>query len=328
MILPELNVLTPASLVEALQMRVAYPEAKPLAGGTDLLVLMKQRLVETGALIDLGRLPELQTISVVGEELVIGPGVTLSEIGESALIRQRFSALSEAALSVASPNLRNMGTIGGNLCLAPRCFYYNQSRFWRSTIGNCLKTGGTECFAVPGSHRCYACFPADCPPALIALGARISLARWYEGDVEERSIPLEDLYRDDGQKPLALAADELVTAIHLPLHEGLRSAYGKYRRRAAIDFPLAGVAVAFTLEGRKFKNIRVVLGALASAPITAREAMALLEGQEYEEKMLQEAMERISRGTHPVKNQPGSPEHRRRMVRILFRRAVEKLMDQ
>jgi 4-hydroxybenzoyl-CoA reductase subunit beta len=328
MILPELNVLTPTSLAEALQMKVAYPEAQPLAGGTDLLVLMKQRLVETGALIDLGRLPELQTIDMVGEHLVIGAGVTLREVGENALIGKLFPALSEAARSVASPNLRNMGTIGGNICLSPRCLYYNQSRFWRSTVGVCLKTGGTECFAVPGSHRCYACFSADCPPALIALGARISLARWYGGDVEERIIPLEDLYWDDGQTPLVLATDELVTAIHLPLREGLRSAYGKYRRRAAIDFPLAGVAVAFSLEGRKFKNIRVVLGALASAPISAREAMALLEGQEYGEKILQEAMERVSRGTHPVKNQPGSPEHRRHMARILFRRTVEKLMDQ
>jgi 4-hydroxybenzoyl-CoA reductase subunit beta len=328
MILPELNVLTPTSLAEALRMRVDCPEATPLAGGTDLLVLLKQRLVETGTLIDLGRLPELKTFGLAGQELVIGAGVTLSEVGESALIKQHFSALSEAAHSVGSPNLRNMGTIGGNLCLAPRCFYYNQSRFWRSTIGNCLKTGGTECFAVPGSRRCYACYSADCPPVLIALGTNVKVARWCDGQVEERVIALEDLYRDDGLKPMTLANGELVTAIHLPLREGLRSAYGKYRRRAAIDFPLAGVAVAFTLEGERFRNIRLVLGALASAPILARETMALLEGQVYEEKILQEATELVSRGTHPVKNQPGSPEHRRRMARILFRRTVEKLMDQ
>lgn len=328
MILPKLDVLRPLSLVEALRMMAEHPEAKPLAGGTDLLVLLKQRLVSTGLLIDLGGLTELKTLGVAGEDMVIGSGVTLSEVGANDLIKRHFSALSQAARSVASPHLRNMGTIGGNLCLSPRCLYYNQSRFWRSTLGACLKTGGTACFAVPGSHRCHACFSADCPPALIALGARVSLARWYDGNIEERIIPVEDLYRDDGQKPLLLATDELATAIHLPMREGLRSAYSKYRRRASIDFPLAGMAVAFTREGRMFKNVRVVLGALASAPVLAGATMARLEGKQYSEEILKEAEEKLTRGTHPVRNQSGSPEHRRRMARILFRRAVEKLVIQ
>jgi 4-hydroxybenzoyl-CoA reductase subunit beta len=328
MILPELDVRTPISICEALQMTAEFPEAKLLAGGTDLLVLLKQRLIATGPLIDLGQLQELKAVNMVGEELIIGAGVTLSEVCENMLIRQRFPALSEAANSAASPNLRNMGTIGGNLCLSPRCLYYNQSRFWRSTLGSCRKTGGDQCFAVAGSLHCHACSSADCPPALIALGARVSVARWHEGNVEERIIPVEDLYRDDGQQPLTLATGELVTAIHLPLREGLRSTYGKYRRRAAIDFPLAGVAVSFTFGRRRFENIRIVLGALASAPVLALETMALLEGREFDGKKMEDAAKKVTRGTHPVKNQPGSPEHRRHMARILFRRMVEKLMDQ
>lgn len=326
MILPELDVRTPASLSEALQMMAEFPGARPLAGGTDLLVLLKQRLLPVGPLIDLGRLAELETLGTVGEYLVIGAGVTLREVSENTLVRNFFPALSEAAAAAASPNLRNMGTIGGNLCLFPRCLYYNQSRFWRSTLGNCLKAGGECCFAVPGSLRCYACFSADCPPPLIALGAKVTVARWCDGQVDSRLIPLEDLYRDDGVHPLILTSDELVTAIHLPIREGLRSAYGKYRRRASIDFPLAGVAVSFVLEENRFKDIRVALGAMASAPVMAREAMAILEGREYGKAILEEAAEQVSRGTHPVRNLLGSPDHRRRMTKILFRRMVAKLV--
>jgi len=326
MILPELDVRIPASLSDAMRMMAEHPDAKLLAGGTDLLVLLKQRLLSAGPLIDLGRLKELRTIVIVGEDLAIGAGMTLCEVGENAMIRDLFPALSQAANAVASPNLRNMGTIGGNLCLFPRCLYYNQSRFWRSTLGNCLKTGGESCFAVPGSLRCYACFSADCPPPLIALGAKVTIARWQDGRVDSRVIPLEDLYRDDGVHPLIMTSDELVTAIHLPIREGLRSAYGKYRRRASIDFPLAGVAVSFVLEENRFKDIRVALGAMASAPVMAREAMAILEGREYGKAILEEAAEQISRGTHPVRNLLGSPDHRRRMTKILFRRMVAKLV--
>lgn len=326
MILPELNVLTPMSLTEALQMRVAYPEAAPLAGGTDLLVLLKQRLVETGTLIDLGRLPELKTFGVVGQELIIGAGVTLAEVGESDFTNGNFPALAEAARSVASPNLRNMATLGGNLCLAPRCLYYNQSQFWRSTLGNCRKTGGNECFAVPGSRRCYACFSADCPPALIALSATVTVARWSDGVTEERRFPLEDFYRNDGEKPLTLAADEIVTTIQLPMRKEVLSAYRKYRRRAAIDFPLSGVALAFRIADGRVKNIRIVLNALASAPVLAREAMDLLEGKPFSAGIIEEAMAGLTHGTHPVRNQAGSPEHRRQMARLLFRQAAEKLV--
>lgn len=326
MILPELELLKPLTLSDALRFLAGYNGAKLLAGGTDLLVLLKQRTVNHNILIDIGRLPELQRIEIKGEYLNIGTGVTLTEVGESDLINRNFPALAEAARSVASPNLRNMATLGGNLCLAPRCLYYNQSQFWRSSLGNCLKTGGAECFAVPGSSRCYACFSADCPPALIALGATVTVARWSEGVTEERRFPLEDVYRDDGEKPLTLAADEMMTTIQLPMRKEVLSAYRKYRRRAAIDFSLSGVALAFCIADRRFKNIRIVLNALASAPVLAREAMDLLEGKPFSAGIIEEAMVCLTRGTHPVRNQTGSPEHRRQMARLLFRRAAEKLV--
>jgi 4-hydroxybenzoyl-CoA reductase subunit beta len=328
MILPELGVLKTEKLAEALRLLKENSNAKPLAGGTDLLVLLKQRTVDVKYLIDISKLSELEGIDVQGGDLCIGAAVRLVDIAENSRINRDFPALAEAARSVASPNLRNMATIGGNLCLAPRCLYYNQSQFWRASLGRCLKTGGDVCSAVPGSKRCYACFSADCPPALIALGATVTVARWEKESITERRILLADLYREDGVRPLTLAPEELVTAIHLPLREGLCSTYVKYRRRASIDFPLTGVAVAFALEEGRFKNIRIVLNALASSPVLAGETMTLLEGKPYGEQVMEESMIGLTRGTHPVRNQAGSPEHRRRMTRILFRRAVERLIKE
>ncbi|MBN1548964.1 MAG: FAD binding domain-containing protein [Syntrophaceae bacterium] len=326
MILPELNIITPGTLAEALRLLREYPNSKPLAGGTDLLVLLKQRTVDCRYLIDLSGLPELKTVEVKKESVHIGAGITLSEIGENDLIRRNFSALAEAARCVATPNLRNMATLGGNLCLTPRCLYYNQSAFWRESVGWCFKTGGATCFAVPGSRRCYACFSADCPPALMALEADVTIARWGGEGIAERRIPLGSLYREDGLNPLNLADDEVVTAVQLPLREGIRSTYRKYRLRASIDFPLAGVAVAFGIAGGGFLNIRIALNALASSPILAKEAMDLLEGRPYSEEIIEEAVSCLTRRTRPVRNQEGSPEHRRRMARILFQRGVEKLI--
>ncbi len=328
MILPELDVLKPETLAEALRLLKENPDAKPVAGGTDLLVLLKQRTLDVKFLIDISKLSELQGVDVQGNDLCIGAAIPLVDIAENRRINRDFPALADAARSVASPNLRNMATIGGNLCLAPRCLYYNQSQFWRVSLGRCLKTGGDVCFAVPGSKRCYACFSADCPPALIALDATVTVARWEEACIKERRTLLADLYRDDGVSPLTIEPNELITAIRLPLREALRSAYLKYRRRASIDFPLAGVALAFGLEAGRFKNIRIVLNALASSPVLAGESMTLMEGKPYSEHVVEEAMACLTRGTHPVRNQVGSPAHRRRVAGILFRRAVGKLISE
>jgi 4-hydroxybenzoyl-CoA reductase subunit beta len=327
MILPELQVMNPGTLAEALRLLKERPHAKPLAGGTDLLVLLKQRSDNSRCLIDLNGLAELKTIEIAGETLQIGAGVTLADIGENNRINRDFTALAEAARSVASPNLRNMATLGGNLCLATRCLYYNQSAFWRASLGQCYKTGGSTCFAVPGSRRCYACFSADCPPALLALDADVNIARWDGEKIEQRCIPLGNLYREDGLKPLNLATDELITAVRLTLRKGMRSTYQKYRRRAAIDFPLSGVAISFSKDEGRFSNVRIVLNALASAPVPAGGAMDLLDGNPYSADLIAKAISCLTRGTHPVRNLAGSPEHRRKMAGILFQRGVDKLVN-
>ncbi|NLN59610.1 MAG: hypothetical protein GX147_02655 [Deltaproteobacteria bacterium] len=193
MTLPELDVLKPGTLADALRLLRENPDARPIAGGTDLLVLMKQRLVNPKTLIDVSRLSELQDIAEQDDSLRIGAAVLLTEITGNDRINRDYPGLAEAARFVASPNLRNMGTIGGNICLTPRCSYFNQSQFWRDSLGRCLKTGGDVCFAVPGARRCYASFCADCPPVLIALGATVTIVRWKKGGVTERRGSLESI---------------------------------------------------------------------------------------------------------------------------------------
>ncbi|MDR2861465.1 MAG: FAD binding domain-containing protein [Syntrophobacterales bacterium] len=326
MIREKITVLRPESLGEALKMMADMPQAKPLAGGTDLLVQLKQGLITGACLIDLDGIPGFAGIDREGDHFLIGAGVRLEQLSRHSLVKRYFPALTDAALSVASPNLRNMGTIGGNICLEPRCLYLNKSQFWRSSQGNCLKTGGSVCFAVPKGGHCYACFSADCPPALMVLDASVVISQWHGGQIKERIVSLADLYADDGQRHLLLNPGELVTAIRIPVTAGYRSAYRKYRHRKSIDFPLAGVAVGLLWEGGVISNVRIAIGAMASAPLWAREAMTILEGKTYSGDILREAAERITSGTRAVRNQDDSPSQRRHMIRVLFQRIVRDLV--
>src|SRR5208282_4053779 len=181
---------------------------------------------------------------------------------------------------VASPPLQNRGTLGGNVCLDTRCWYYNQSAFWRQSRGYCLKRGGNICQAAHGSKRCYATFSSDTVPVLIALGARVTLSHWHEGGLTEREFPLENFFVEDGIRRNVLCPGEVVVGLRLSLMDNLRSGYRKYRQRASIDYPLASLAVALRIVEGRLRGVRVVVGALASAPILAVESMAVLEGSQ------------------------------------------------
>ena len=326
MIRAKITILRPESLEEALKMMAETPQVKPLAGGTDLLVQLKHELLTDVSLIDLERITGFADIEREEDHFIIGAGVRLEHLAQNILLKRYFPALADAAWSVASPNLRNMGTIGGNICLEPRCLYLNKSRFWRLGQGNCLKTGGDICFAVPKGNHCYACFSADCPPALMVLDASVLISHWNEGRIKERIVSLTDLYEDDGRKHLLLSPGELVTAIRIPVVNGYRSAYRKYRHRKAIDFPLAGIAVGFLFADNVLRNVRIALGSMASSPLWARESMAILEGKTYHPDLLLDAEKRITSGTSAVRNQADSPSQRRHMIKILFRRIVRDLV--
>lgn len=325
--LPKFKLERPHTLSEVLQLLGEFPDALPLAGGTDLLVSMKQGLYNPEKVVDLKNIPEFATLEISPDGAFLGAGLKLATVRDNSLIKELYPVLSEAAGLVASPNIQNMGTLGGNVCLDTRCWFFNQSEFWRNSKGYCLKKSGDICQAAPGAKRCFAVFSADTVPALIALDSSAKLAQWDGKNVVHREIPLEELYRENGIHRITLKPGELLVGIRLPVARGLRSGYLKYRKRGAIDYPLASVAVALRMVDGLMKDVRIVLGALASAPVIATEAMLLLEGALPSPELLQRASELIGKRTCPVKNQAGTPAHRRLMARVYAQRLLTRLTE-
>ncbi|MDR3569582.1 MAG: FAD binding domain-containing protein [Syntrophobacteraceae bacterium] len=326
MVLPEFKLMRPASLSEALSALAQNPGAMAVAGGTDLLVSMKQGLYNPTHLVDLKGAPELHRLEAGEGGATIGACVRLSRVKNHPEIIRRYGALSQAADAVAGPALQNRGTIGGNVCLDTRCYYYNQSDFWRQSLGFCLKKDGPVCRAAPAAKRCFANFSSDTVPALIVLGARVRVVCGCEGGVSERVLPLEDFFVEDGMKRNVLAPGELVAELYLPATRNVFSGYRKYRQRGAIDYPLVSVAAALSIEDGVIRGARVAVGAMASAPVVALETMEALEGAAPTPELISKAAELVAKRTKPVKNQAGSPGHRRLMAKVMCRRLLEELL--
>jgi len=317
--LPKFEHLQPESLEEALDLLSEHgEEAKVIAGGTDLLVSMKHRLLTPKYLLNLKGL-ELDFIEESKEGLRIGALTRLTTIIKSSLVRRKFPILAQAASYVSAPPLQNMGTLGGNLCLNSRCFFYNQSRFWRQARPLCFKTGGEVCHVVKAGDHCYSVYQGDLAPVLIALEARAKLAK--KGG--ERVISVLDLYTGKGEEPIALEAGEILTEVEIPALSALEGGdYQKLRYRGAMDFPLVGVAAVLDWNGGACARAKVVLTAVASAPVVVEKAGKLLEGQEPGEEIIARAAEAAYEVAHPVANIGSAPFYRRKMVRVMTRRAI------
>src|SRR6516225_1459948 len=264
--MPEFQLTRPRSIADAVAARVQHPASRFIAGGTDLLVNMRHGLNSPDLLIDLSGIEELSELQVSDNGLRVGAGVTIAALARNPVVASDYRAVVQAAEGIAGPGHRAMGTLGGNLCLDTRCIYYNQSEWWRHANGFCLKYGGEVCHVAPQGARCHAAFSGDLAPTLMVLGAHVEIAR----PVGRRHIPLEKLYVEDGRAHLALAPGELIVAAHLP-SPAPPSAYEKVRVRGAIDFPLAGVAVALTKANGAVDTLRVALTGTNSRPF-------LLEG--------------------------------------------------
>jgi 4-hydroxybenzoyl-CoA reductase subunit beta len=318
--LPQFEHLEPHSLDEALSLLAEHrEEVRIIAGGTELLVSMKQRLLSPGYLLNLKELPELKFISYDNAGLRIGALTTLADLTRSKDIRRHFPILTQAAEQVAAPPLQQMGTLGGNLCLNTRCFYYNQSRLWRQVRPPCYKTGGDLCHAVRGDH-CYAVYQGDMAPALMALGARLTIAR--KG--EQRIADVGDLYTGNGERPIALAADELLVEIQLPPSSAAQGGdYQKLHYRGAMDFPLAGVAAVLRRDGSDISSeAKVALTAVGTRPILVQEANEFLQEQTLTDELIEQVAEAAYEAARPVANIGSSPSYRRKMVRLLTNRAL------
>ena len=317
--LPKFEHLQPESLEEAFDLlSECGEEARVIAGGTDLLVSMKQRLLTPKYLLNLKGL-ELDFIEDGREGLRIGALTRLTTLIKSPLVREKFPVLAQAASYVSAPPLQNMGTLGGNLCLNTRCFFYNQSQFWRQARPLCFKTGGEICHVVKGSDHCYSVYQSDLAPVLIALEARVKVAK--KGS--EWVIPLLDLYTGKGEEPIALEAGEILIEVEIPaLAASWGGDYQKLRYRGAMDFPLVGVAAVLDWNGGSCARAKVVLTAVASAPVVVEEAGKLLEGQKPDEEVIARATEAAYEVAHPVANVGSTPLYRRKMVRVMTKRAI------
>jgi 4-hydroxybenzoyl-CoA reductase subunit beta len=295
--LPWFDYRAPRSVAEAVQILAGEgPQAMLVAGGTDLLPNMKRRHQTPKVLVSLRGIEELKKTSN-GSGLTLGSALTLTSITRNKSVKDKFTALHQAAAQIATPQLRNMGTLGGNLCLDTRCTYYNQNYEWRQAIGFCLKKDGQTCWVATASKRCVAVSSTDSAPALLALGASIRLV----SATGEREIKLEELYRNDGIEYLSRRPGEILTEVKVP-EEGFKSTYWKLRRRGSFDFPILGVAAALKFSGDEVAEARIALGAVASRPFLVEKASQFLVGKKLTDEVIAEASELVANRAKPMDN--------------------------
>jgi 4-hydroxybenzoyl-CoA reductase subunit beta len=290
---------------------------------------MKQGIFTPKYLVHLGALPDLDKITFDEQSgLRIGALTKLHSIEKDPIILKRYPVIGQAAKAVGSAQLRQMGTLAGNLCLDTRCHYYNQSDYWRKCMPTCLKMGGEKCNAVGGGKKCFAVFSGDVAPALIALGAKIKII----SAGGERILPLTDLYTGDGAKPHAIKPDEILVGVEVPAIPSTASAiYLKYRIRKSIDFPLASVATMLTLEEKEktCREAKVVIGAVGMKPQEVNGIGKLLNGKKIADSLIEEASELAYKAAKPIANigdSSSGPSYRKRMIKHLVMRSLQQYL--
>ncbi len=317
--LPAFDLAHPQSVAEAVAMRQAHQDSRFIAGGTDLLVNMRRGIGSPELLIDLSGIEELRGIEASQAGVRIGAMVTVSALARHAAICAGYRAVREAAEAIAGPGHRAVATVGGNLCLDTRCIYYNQSEWWRRANSYCLKLGGDTCHVAPQGRRCHAAFTGDLAAALLALGAEAEIA----GAQGRRRVPLGELYIEDGRAHLALARDELLAAVHLP-PEAPASGYAKARARGAVDYPLAGVAVALRVAGGRIGLLRIGLTGTNSRPFLLAGTDALV-GLAMDKGLLTDIDRLVQRQVQPMRTTMASAHYRRLAAAALACRLVAEL---
>lgn len=322
--LPEFEYHRPTSLSDAVGLMAELSgNAMYIAGGTDLVPNMKHGLFEPRHLIALKGVSELKGIREDGAFLRIGGAETLTAVSQDLGVRTRFPALAEAAAHVAGPQLRNAGTIGGNVCLETRCTYYNQTAFWREALGYCLKKDGDVCHVTKVGKKCVAAHSADTPPVLMTLDAVVVLV----GPRGEREVPIRDFFLADGISNTKRETTEILTEVRVPLAAaGRRQAYVKLRQRKSIDFPLLTVAIAAEMEADgTVGSIDGVVTALGSRPRVLTGWGEVAEGRKLDADVIEELAIRAHKQCHPLENITVDPEWRRAMVPVYVRRALARV---
>ena len=316
--LPSFKYLQPKTLKEALAMKAdAGPDGMYVAGGTDLYPNMKRRHQEPRTVISLMGIPELKRL----EGWKVGTCVTLTELSNLPTFQHSYPAVAHAAALVSTPLLRNMGTLGGNLCLDTRCNYYDQTYEWRKAIDFCMKKDGHICWVAPSSARCWAVSSSDVAPVAVAIGAEFLLV----GPQGERVIPAGRFYHNDGINYLTKQPDEILVEVRLPAPDGWDAVYHKLRRRGSFDFPVLGVAAWVRREGGRVTDARIVLGGVASWPQEIPEAAAALRDGELGDDAIAAAAAAAYRPAKPLDNTDFDLSWRKQMTRVYVKAALEEL---
>jgi 4-hydroxybenzoyl-CoA reductase subunit beta len=313
-------VLRPRSVSEAIEALRTHPGARVLAGGTDIVPNLKYGMYDTQHLVALrGLASELRYVRETPDGLALGALCTIDQLANSELIKARLPALADACAQIAGPQLRRMGTLGGNLCLDTRCVYINQTYFWRSALGFCLKKDGTVCHVVKGGQRCVAAASNDTAPVLLALKATVKIV----SPRGPREVPLSELYVADGIHNTQLQPDELLTEVRVPAEAAsLRQAFTKLRTRAAIDFPSLNLAVALKVEkDGNVANATLAVGALAARPALIK-GLEDLQGTRADARFAEELARRAHKQCRPLTNIGVDPDWRREILPVTVRRTV------
>ncbi|MEX1025555.1 MAG: FAD binding domain-containing protein [Planctomycetota bacterium] len=327
--LPEFELLSPTTVSEVTALLAEHGEdALLLAGGTDLLPNMKHELFTPRVVISLGAVEGLRRSRVEPDgTLVIGAMTPLDTLAHDEEVRSRAPALAQAAGLVAGPQLRRMGTLGGNVMLDTRCQWYNQSYFWRSALGFCMKKDGTVCHVVEGGSKCVAAASNDTAPPLMTLGAELVFA-----DANgERRVPIADLWLSDGIYNKRSKGELLVSVRIPPQHAGQRGAYGKLRERGSIDFPLFGIAVRFDVEDETIVDAAAAVVSLQARPLALKKFDAAFRGVPTSGSAFEDALATAAdlayKQCRPMANVPGDEDWRREMAPVYLRRTVRAALD-
>lgn len=324
--LPRFEYLRPATLDECLKSLEAWgSRAQILAGGTDLIVNMKYRVACPEKVVSIRSLPELCTIAPDGKGgLSIGAAVTLADSAAHSALAAEFPAYRQAVKSVASQHIRNVATVGGNICLDTRCWYFNQSHFWREAREVCYKLGGKRCHAIRGSERCHAINSSDSAPVLIALGASVVLVK--KG--HERIVPLKDFFQDNGARPTSREPGEMIVSVSIPGSTGnSRTTFIKVSMRRGIDFAMGSIAAHLTRSSEGGAEVVLVLGALASKPIVLKKAPRIVREEGFSEGAIEKAALTARSELGVLTNLFTSAGYKRHLAEVLVKRALTELAN-
>jgi 4-hydroxybenzoyl-CoA reductase beta subunit len=324
MLLPAHDFIKPASLKEGLEaLNGAEGDVKLLSGGTDVIFNMRCHLMTPDTVIAIKDLPELHGIEELPDGgLRIGGAERLTDLANHKGVQARFPALAAACQSVASLHVRNMGTLAGNICLDTRCWYTNQTDSWRAAKEPCLKTGGTICHVIKSSDICVAINNADTPPALIALDARVTLAKV---DVE-REVALADYFQEDGIDHTVREPGEILTSITVPPTQD-RVVYMKETPRKGMDFAYGSIAARAYGKGESPSKVTVILGSFGIAPISLKRPVEIVEQKGLGDDAILEAVDSTRDELGALTNLYSPASYKRDLAKVLVKRALTQLRE-